>query len=191
VTTSTPPSDRPDEENWRELLALLDSNRQGGEPWNEASRRLRRYALRLLRHWPALDRHDAEDITQSVLLKLQDPQIRAGVARRGSPLAYLIVMVRNAAIDLARSREQDRRTTESLSIRPDSLRLERAGADLDQHAVRELLAELTPEERQLLQMRFWQGLSIGEIAAFLEVNYSTAAVRLFRLLKRLRERLGR
>jgi DNA-directed RNA polymerase specialized sigma24 family protein len=36
-------------------------------------------------------------------------------------------------------------------------------------------------------MRFWRNMEIGQIAKTLELSYSATAVRLFRILRRLRE----
>jgi RNA polymerase sigma factor (sigma-70 family) len=58
-------------------------------------------------------------------------------------------------------------------------------------ALTELIARLEPEDRRLLQLRFWDGLTIGEIAAELGEKYSTISVRLFRLIRRLGMQLGR
>ena len=39
-------------------------------------------------------------------------------------------------------------------------------------------------------MRFWHNWSIGQIAQRSGITYSAAAVRLFRILRKLREKLG-
>ena len=51
------------------------------------------------------------------------------------------------------------------------------------------IAKLKPEERDMLRWHYWDGLKIGQIAALLDLNYSTAAKRLFRLVKRLEAEL--
>jgi RNA polymerase sigma factor (sigma-70 family) len=53
--------------------------------------------------------------------------------------------------------------------------------------LRKALRNLSSADRQLLQMRFWRNMEIGQIAKTLELSYSATAVRLFRILRRLRE----
>jgi RNA polymerase sigma factor (sigma-70 family) len=52
------------------------------------------------------------------------------------------------------------------------------------------LQSLTDEERKLLELRFDRRLSTREIAMELGVGFSAAAVRLHRLIAKLRVRLG-
>ncbi len=54
----------------------------------------------------------------------------------------------------------------------------------------EVLVGLDPEQQRLIELRFWEGRSIQSIAEQLGVSYSTAAVRIFRLLAKLRDLLG-
>jgi DNA-directed RNA polymerase specialized sigma24 family protein len=56
--------------------------------------------------------------------------------------------------------------------------------------LREALTFLRPEDLVLLRLRFWRGLSIQQIAGKNNLTYSATAVRLFRILKNLREKLG-
>ncbi|HEX6159341.1 MAG TPA: sigma-70 family RNA polymerase sigma factor, partial [Thermoanaerobaculia bacterium] len=52
---------------------------------------------------------------------------------------------------------------------------------------RQLLGALPPEDRQILHLRFWRGFTIAEIAAELGISYSAAAMRIVRLLGKLRQ----
>ncbi len=51
----------------------------------------------------------------------------------------------------------------------------------------EALAALDPAQREVLQLRYAEGLSRGEIAAVLEVSESTVKSRLFRGMQQLRK----
>jgi RNA polymerase sigma factor (sigma-70 family) len=130
---------------------------------------------------------DSTELAQCVLLKLQEPDVLERVATAEAPEAYLRRMVHNEATDLRRRQTIERRALGRLarvpqqSLPPDDSILERLGQEWDQ---------LTQDEQQLLMVRFWEDRSIGEIADRLGIRYSTAAVRLFRLLHRLRKRLG-
>jgi len=54
----------------------------------------------------------------------------------------------------------------------------------------EVLQSVGDSDRELLQMRFWRNMTIAEIANETGMSYSTTAVRLFRILHRLRDQLN-
>ena len=51
--------------------------------------------------------------------------------------------------------------------------------------------QLSDGDQELLQMKFWEGLTIQEIAERLGIKYSATAVRLFRLVDNLKKRVQR
>jgi RNA polymerase sigma-70 factor (ECF subfamily) len=155
--------------------------------WSDLRGRLHRMA-RLL-----VDDENVDDVVQAVALKLQTADALARMRAARSPEGYAFVMVRHAAIDLER-----RRSHESGSLSLDShdapdpapaqdLVLERR---LRQDQLKLALDGLADSDRLLVRLRFWENLSIAQIAARLGMPYSTVAVRMFRLLRRLRSRLG-
>jgi RNA polymerase sigma-70 factor (ECF subfamily) len=150
-----------------------------------------RYLPRVYRYLYARthDPDDAADLTQTVFVRAL-----AGLPAyqpRGLPFtAWLFRIARNAVTDNLRRRE--RRPADRL---PAELADEGAGdfttgferrETLER--VRRALAELDPERRELLAMRFAGGLKAHEIAAV--VGKSEAAVRkqLSRTISRLQER---
>lgn len=65
------------------------------------------------------------------------------------------------------------------------------GPDLaDQLAVRHALAGLSPDHRAVLVLRYYDDLSVADIARTLEVSEGTVKSRLHRALRRLREAIG-
>jgi RNA polymerase sigma-70 factor, ECF subfamily len=112
------------------------------------------YVLSLLR-----DEHEAEDVTQQVFAKLVS--ILPKYAQRDVPFAAWILRVaRNVAVDDMRRRRAlpsddiDGGDREGCELRQD-----------DALTVREALATLPPEQRQVLMLRHVVGLSPGEIAS--------------------------
>ena len=103
------------------------------------------------------DDHEAEDITQHVFAKLLTAIVKYD--DRGVPFfAWLIRLARNVAIDHLRA---NRLTPTENVLDPDSA----CGIDLDQaETVREALATLPDEQRQVVIMRHVIGLTPGEIA---------------------------
>jgi RNA polymerase sigma factor (sigma-70 family) len=190
-------------DDWADLLRRLQSDlesRRGAErsesglddaAWEEAARRIRHFARMLLMTRPDTSPDEVEDVVQNVLVKLQSVQTIKRVRSATSAKGYVWVIVRNAVLDLVRRRRQELESFER--FRFEDLAGEKGviPEEADQRATRleEELRLLSPQERSLIKMRFWRSLTIGEIAAELGISYSAAAVRLFRLLRRLRERL--
>jgi RNA polymerase sigma-70 factor, ECF subfamily len=103
------------------------------------------------------DDHEAEDVTQHVFAKLMTAIVKYD--DRGLPFfAWLLRMARNVAIDHLRA---NRLLPTEEVLDPNAT----AGHDLD-HAetVREALATLPDEQRQVVLLRHVIGLTPGEIA---------------------------
>jgi len=177
-------------DDWADLLAQLESEVRhrtaesgatGDGAWEDLRRRLRHMA-RLL---AAQD--DADDVVQTVLLKLQSPDALRRMRAARSPEGYAVVMVRNAAVDAIRRRATAAVIAEPVVVEWPDEALDRQE---QQAAVAEVVDALGESDRLLLTLRFWEDLSIAEIARRLGMPYSTIAVRLFRLLRRLRNQPG-
>ena len=182
------------DDDWAELISRLElevlqrtsvppTRERVNNPWAEMRVRLHNVARALVP--PA----DAEDVVQTVLLHLQIPETFRRLKASRSPRGYAAVMVRNAIVDLARRRSRSLREEHKWAevgiVEPD----EELYALRRSATVAEMLEELAESERELLRLRFWEGVSMAEIARRLDLPYSTVAVRMFRLLRRLRERL--
>ena len=125
---------------------------------------------------------DADDLVMDVFLRLQDPRLIDRVRKIRSARGYVVAMIRNSAADLARRRMRIR-SVDELDLVPAEF-TETDDSRLD--ALREALKKLPASERELLQMRFGENWTIHQISQHLGVRYSAAAVRLSRLVKRLR-----
>jgi RNA polymerase sigma factor (sigma-70 family) len=188
-------------QEWDSLLARLNLDleaRSRGDisntdeaAWEEVQRRVLRYS-HMLSSRAHLEPNTATDIAQEILIKLQNPVTLRRLRAAGAPDGYLFVIVRNEILDTLR---RNRKTisaqvplTEDLISVYDVTR-EQVGEDKAER-LRMALQSLRSEDRTLLHMRFWQELSIAQIAERTGLKYSTVAVRLFRVLKNLREKLG-
>jgi RNA polymerase sigma factor (sigma-70 family) len=187
-------------EDWNTLLprlerdlrarATADQSQRDDDAWVVAASLLRTYSRILLR--ATLAQEGVDDIVQEVLLKLQSLQTLQRLRIAGSPAGYIAVMFRNAATDVVRRRQRGL----ALEVPLTEDYPAREGGDLDlvtperAARLREALLSLRPEERNLLRMRFWRGFSIGQIVEKSGTTYSASAVRLFRILRKLREKLG-
>ena len=181
------------EESWAGLVNRLEADLQAradGDPsrrdddaWETAARLLRAYGQVLNRTHPDLHKDEVEDLVQDLLLKLQSPRTLQRLKAAGSPAGYVAVMLRNAATDLLRQRQ--RRIELALSEELPAPETSEAQTGVSER-LRKALLSLSPEERNLLRMRFWRGLSIAQIAEASNSMYSATAVRLFRILHKLR-----
>ncbi len=139
------------------------------------------YAAGLLR-----DRAAAEDVTAAAFERAFRKRSRFN-PRKGSPRAWLFGIARNAALDELRRRGRHAKLDndpidESVAVGADhgereELRLVLATA----------LVQLEPRERELIALKFFAGLSNGEIARVLGTSESNAGTKLHRAVTKLRE----
>jgi RNA polymerase sigma-70 factor (ECF subfamily) len=135
------------------------------------------------------DEADTRDLLQEIFVKLaRDGKILNGVRNER---AFLIRLAHNAAIDLIRRRGARERTKENFAaeiISPFA-----PTSDPDEKTFRDELAvaleELPEEQRAVVHLKLWSGLTFEEIAAALEIPPNTAASRYRYALDKLRGRL--
>lgn len=141
------------------------------------------------RHGPALlayarslvgDAGIAEDVVQQVFVKL----LQGGTAVPEVPGAYLYRAVRNGALNARRNGLRDAPLEQASSWFVHS-----GGNQEAALALQAALGELPEEQREVVMMRIWSGMTLEEIAAATEVSLNTAASRYRYALGKLRERL--
>lgn len=135
------------------------------------------------------DENDTRDVLQEVFVKLARQPELLGAAR--DERAFLIRLAHNAAIDLMRRRGTRARNQEQFGEEHnDSFA---ATTDPDETAFRaELsaaLGELPPDQRAVVHLKLWEGLTFERIAEALEIPLNTAASRYRYGLDKLRARL--
>jgi RNA polymerase sigma-70 factor (ECF subfamily) len=115
-------------------------------------------------------------------------------ANRGTPSAWLVTLTRSRAIDRLRQEAQRREREESLEAATHMPSLtagpEESSATTEQRRlVQRALALLTPEQRQVIELAYFSGLSHNEIAARLGQPLGTVKTRIRTGLMLLREDL--
>lgn len=124
---------------------------------------------------------EAADACQETFLRFVR---RAGAYReRGKPLAYLITIARSVCVDLARTHARD---ADEL---PDGLPADAPGPDAADLDLALALERLTPADREVLELRFGQGLRVGEVASVLGVSRFSAGRKVRSALDALRAEL--
>lgn len=135
------------------------------------------------------DEADTRDLLQEIFVKLaREPKLLAGVREER---AFLIRLAHNAAIDLMRRRGTRERTKETFAaeiVSPFA-----PTSDPDEQVFRNelsaALGELPEDQRAVVHLKLWGGLTFEEIATALEIPPNTAASRYRYALDKLRGRL--
>jgi len=126
---------------------------------------------------------DAEDVLQDVFL---------GLLRRSrdlrDPRAYLLAAARHRAISILRRRRRE------TSQGDEPMPVLENGGDPDQavaaRQIERALGRLPAEQREVVVLRIYEGLSFPEIARVVRTNANTAASRYRYGVARLRELVG-
>jgi RNA polymerase sigma-70 factor (sigma-E family) len=131
------------------------------------------------------DVHLAAELVQTALVRTYTAWPRA---RAGDPLAYARRVLANARIDLWRRRRRE------VLVAPDDVPHQAtadAGATVEHRdELVRALAELSPQQRRVVVLRYLVGLSEREVADDLGVSAGTVKTQASRGLHRLRASLG-
>ncbi len=132
---------------------------------------------------------DTRDLLQELFIKLaRRPELLADLR---APRAFLLRLGHNLAIDLIRRRAARGQAGDRLAAEPGALFA--AAPDPDEQAFREVLSaalgELPPEQRAVVHLKLWEGLTFEAIAEALDIPLNTAASRYRYGLDKLRARL--
>jgi RNA polymerase sigma-70 factor (ECF subfamily) len=129
------------------------------------------------------DTYGAEDVLQSVFLKLwNSPELFRG----GNFGAWIVRVTRNRALDVLRSR-----TTRNEGELPEALPEEETIEDvafshIDAQRVRAALAALPAEQREPIEMGFFDGITHEEISRRSNIPLGTIKTRIRTGLRKLR-----
>ena len=132
---------------------------------------------------------DTRDLLQDLFVKLaRQPELLRGVREER---AFLLRLAHNAAIDLMRRRTSREQRNESFSA--ETFSAFAPTTDPDEHAFRtalaEALGELPPDQRAVVHLKLWAGLTFEQIAETLEIPLNTAVSRYRYGLDKMRARL--
>jgi RNA polymerase sigma-70 factor (ECF subfamily) len=143
-------------------------------------------ALRILR-----DESLAQDAVQEAFLGVWRTADRF-LAERAAARTWILTLVHRRAVDLVR--REDRRRGEPLEAAHEPAAREtvdeEAAVRFQRRVVQEALRQLTPEQREALELGYYGGLTQSELAEQLGQPLGTVKSRMFAGLGRLRELLG-
>jgi len=140
-------------------------------------------------HGPALvayarsfvtDAAAAEDVVHQIFLRLLSTEIEMPDV----PVAYVYRAVRNSALNARRNGQRDAPLDQQLSV------FKHRGGNMEAALTLEkALGELPEEQREVVVMRIWSGLTLEEAAVATGVPLNTVASRYRYALEKLREKL--
>ena len=134
-----------------------------------------RLALQILKN-----SQEAEDLTQEIFLALW--RSNSYNPARGSLSSFLTTMTRSRAIDKLRSRGRNLKFLDSWrqnlpsEISSDSP-FEHVALGERSQQLHSALGQLSPDQRQVLEMAYYEGLSLSEIAQKLDIPLGTVKTR--------------
>jgi RNA polymerase sigma-70 factor, ECF subfamily len=130
---------------------------------------------------------DAEDVVQEAFFRFWRSRQRAT-----DPTAYLYACVKNCALEWQRGRSRQARREEA-AARPEAEPLFVGPLEQDEHraVIEAALHQLPENQREVLVMKIWGGLSFPQIAAAMQVSTGTAASRYRYALAKLRDQLAK
>lgn len=126
----------------------------------------------------------AQDVTQTVFIRLARDAARVG--RLDSPLGWLHTQARHRALDAVRAeRRRQRREHEAFIMHPPPTAPDPQWEQL-RLLMDEAMGRLRERDREAVLLRFFKGLSYGEVGRTLGLSENTAQKRVDRALEKLR-----
>lgn len=176
-------------DNLRILIEQISegSTQALSELYDETSSQVYSLALHVVR-----DRSVAEEVTSDVYLQVWRT---AGSydEGRGNPRAWLLMMARSRAVDrlraLAKSKRLEGESTDDLRDSAAALDWQRTTSVETRLSLELALSRLSSEQRRLIEIGFFEGLSHREIAQALNLPLGTVKTRIRRTLSQLRSAL--
>jgi RNA polymerase sigma-70 factor, ECF subfamily len=144
----------------------------GSDDWTAWLRQHGPALVLLARQW-GLDHADAEDAVQDAFVRFWRTRHRAT-----DPTAYLYTCVKHSALDRLRGKTRRARREKS-AARPEADRYFIGFLEQDERrrAVEAALLNLPDEQREVLVMKIWGGLTFPQIGEALSIPSDTAASR--------------
>ena len=139
---------------------------------------------------------DAQDVVQDVFIQIWD-KAKLYDPAKGKPLTWALTMTRNRSIDRIRAiqrrtRLRDDFEKETVADESTGIREALSGVDASERTqiLRDAVARLSPEQRKVIDLAFFGGLTQSEIADRLGEPLGTVKARARRGLMKLKELLG-
>lgn len=139
------------------------------------------------------DPEQGEEVAQAAFVRLYEKGV--DFATMDSPRTWLYRVMRNAVLDHLRRKGARQRAVESAAgsaLRPENAQdLGKAEQSEIHAALMRAIGTLEERQREALLLRYYEGLSLVEVAKVTEGSVGSVAMMLARAKEALREKLGR
>jgi RNA polymerase sigma-70 factor (ECF subfamily) len=139
---------------------------------------------------------DAQDVVQDVFIQIWD-KAKLYDPAKGKPLTWALTLTRNRSIDRIRAiqrrtRLRDDFEKETVADESAGVREALSGVDASEKSqiLRDAVGRLSPEQRKVIELAFFGGLTQSEVADRLGEPLGTVKARARRGLMKLKEILG-
>ena len=139
---------------------------------------------------------DAQDVVQDVFIQIWD-KAKLYDPAKGKPLTWALTLTRNRSIDRIRAiqrrtRLRDDFEKETVMDESAGVREALSGVDASEknQILRQAVGQLSPQQRKVIELAFFRGLTQSEIAEKLGEPLGTVKARARRGLMKLKELLG-
>lgn len=175
------------------LGSLLRRSARGDEQafaelYDATSARVHGLVLRVVR-----DPAQSEEVTQEVFLQIWRTAARYD-ENKGSALSWMMTLAHRRAVDRVRAAEavsrQDTTYHQGSHVVSIDTTAEAAESSMEARRVRSALAELTPVQREALELAYFGGYTHIEVATMLDLPVGTAKTRIRDGLIRMRDAMG-
>ncbi len=154
-----------------------------GALFDLTSQRLVRFALAITRN-----QHDAEDAVQTALVRIAGRPLL--LAPSLSPWAYLLQMVRNEALLIARRKKRWVKAG-NLNDLLTECPVDEVDREETYRAIWLALRMLPPAQAEVVVLKIWEEMTFIQIAAILDESPNTVASRYQYAMKKLRNSLAK
>jgi RNA polymerase sigma-70 factor (ECF subfamily) len=180
----TAPTANPDDDDIALMTAMANGDRAAlAALYDRHAPTLLALGLRIVKH-----RGEAEDLLHDVFLEAWR-NAKSYDLNRGRVRTWLVIRMRSRALDVLKSARVSRRTDDE-RVAERVVGDDDPSASPDQRRVRAALAEIPPEQRTILELAYFEGLSCSDIATRLTIPIGTVKSRLAAALSKLRNTLG-
>ncbi|WP_274362204.1 RNA polymerase sigma factor [Paenibacillus thermotolerans] len=126
---------------------------------------------------------DTDDIVSDVFRKAFEKQ--SSIRDNSNPKAWLVTIAHNAVVDFYRKRKVTVSTEHIGDLEEPGAFEEQFELDDDLECVQKSLAFLSPEDREVVNLRYFADMKNREIGEVLQKSEEAIKTRVFRLLKKM------
>jgi RNA polymerase sigma-70 factor (ECF subfamily) len=131
----------------------------------------------------------AEEVTNDVMIEVWKSAGR--FEARSRPSTWIIGITRHLCLNAMRGKRYDMVDIDDTPVASNDTPEAARSQEDDQRLLRQAVAKLSPEHREVVELTFYQGLSYKEIAEIAGCPENTVKTRMFHAKKQLKARLTR